>query len=125
MAEVIQKVAAIYFVFLGLSYLFHPRLWAEYSKGLLVEPQRMLPILWITLPIGLVIIFVHNIWTGWEIIVTAVGWIIAIKSGFYLLFPHVVKVFANWPTETLRGYIIGGGVFMLAVGFLLVYRYLV
>jgi hypothetical protein len=121
----IQKVAAVFFLTVGVSYLLNARLWAGYAKQLLAEPQRLLPILWVTLPIGLVIVFAHNVWSGWAIIITLVGWIITIKSAFYLLFPQVVKVFAGWSQKALRRYLIGGGAFMTMLGALLAYRYVI
>lgn len=122
---VIQKVAALFFLIMGLSYLLNARLWAGYGKVLLDEPQRLLPILWVTLPIGLVIVFLHNIWSGWAIIITLVGWLITIKSAFYLLFPRVIKAFSGWSEDALRRYLIGGGVFMSVFGVLLTDRYVV
>lgn len=121
---VIQKVAALFFLVLGLSYLLNARLWAGYAKTLLDEPQRLLPILWVTLPVGLVIVFLHNVWSGWAIIITLAGWIISIKSAFYLLFPQVVKLFSGWSEDELRHYLLGGGVFMTVLGAALVYRFL-
>jgi hypothetical protein len=85
----------------------------------------MLPVLWVTLPIGLIIIFVHNIWTGWSIIVTLIGWVLTIKSAFYLLFPQIVKVFSGLSDEALRRNFLGGGVFMTVLGALLVFRYVI
>lgn len=122
---VIQKVAALFFLVLGLSYLLNARLWAGYAKTLLDEPQRLLPILWVTLPVGLVIVFLHNVWSGWAIIITLAGWIISIKSAFYLLFPQVVKLFSAWSEDALRRYLLGGGVFMTVLGVALIYRFLI
>ena len=122
---VIQKVAALFFLVLGLSYLLNARLWAGYAKTLLDEPQRLLPILWVTLPVGLVIVFLHNVWSGWAIIITLAGWIISIKSAFYLLFPQVVKLFSGWSEDALRRYLLGGGVFMTVLGVALISRFLI
>jgi hypothetical protein len=122
---IIEKVAAVFFLIVGLSYLFNARVWMEFAKSLLSEPQRMLPVLWVTLPIGLIIIFVHNIWAGWPIIVTLIGWVLTIKSAFYLLFPQVVKVFSGLSDEALRRNLMGGGVFMTVLGALLVFRYVI
>ena len=122
---IIEKVAAVFFLIVGLSYLLNARVWVEFAKSLLSEPQRMLPVLWVTLPIGLIIIFVHNIWTGWSIIVTLIGWVLTIKSAFYLLFPQIVKVFSGLSDEALRRNVLGGGVFMTVLGALLVFRYVI
>jgi uncharacterized protein YjeT (DUF2065 family) len=122
---IIEKVAAVFFLIVGLSYLLNARVWVRFAKSLLSEPQRMLPVLWVTLPIGLIIIFVHNIWTGWSIIVTLIGWVLTIKSAFYLLFPQIVKVFSGLSDEALRRNVLGGGVFMTVLGALLVFRYVI
>ena len=40
-----------------------------------------------SLVLGLLVVLSHNIWTGWEIIITIFGWLAIGKGVLYLLLP--------------------------------------
>ena len=117
MAETLEKVVAISFVALGVSYVLHPRLWSKYMMELFQQPHRILPLLWIMLPLGLLIVLSHNTWTAdLTVVVTLFGWILTIKAAGCLLMPRLAtQIAAGWGEEPLQRHVVGVG----AVGALL------
>jgi len=46
--------------------------------------------------VGFLIVSYHNVWTGWPIIVTLIGWIGLIKGITIILFPNILEKKANF-----------------------------
>lgn len=47
----------------------------------------------LVLAIGLLLVLTHNIWSGWETVITILAWLILLKGVIGLLFP---KALAGW-----------------------------
>jgi uncharacterized protein YjeT (DUF2065 family) len=75
-------------VVIGLSHIAAPRLWATLFKDLFKLPYAGLVIGCMTLPIGLALILLHNVWTpSVGLIVTIIAWAWTVKGALYLILP--------------------------------------
>ncbi len=83
-----ELFCAALLVVIGLSHIAAPRLWATLFKDLFKLPYAGLVIGCMTLPIGLALVLLHNVWTpSVGLIVTIVAWAWTIKGALYLILP--------------------------------------
>ena len=122
MELIIERVVALVYLIIGLSYVFHNRMWMGLSKELLEKPNSLLlwSIQW--LPLGLIVILGHNLWVAdWRILITLVGWLVTLKCVLNLLFPRWSGFVKKWSESFLRRYITVGGLVVAAVGVILTF----
>ena len=122
MELIIERVVALVYLIIGLSYVFHNRMWMELSKELLEKPNSLLlwSIQW--LPLGLIVILGHNLWVAdWRILITLVGWLVTLKCVLNLLVPRWSGFVKKWSESFLRRYITVGGLVVAAVGVILTF----
>ena len=118
----IEIVCGVVLLVFGLSYLINAQFWAESFKSLLNQPALAFPLFLLVLICGLLILLGHNLWVAdWRVIVTVVGWAAVIKSIAVLLFPKLLTVYANWPTQTMKRFVLLGGTLWSVFGFYLTY----
>jgi hypothetical protein len=87
----IEVLAAILFGVIGVSHLVQPKGWVELfillrgkrEAGALVDGL-------LNLPLAVIIIAFHNVWSGPPLILTLVGWGLLIKSLLRLCLPQLV-----------------------------------
>ena len=88
MESAIQKLAIVTFFVIGVSHIFQPRAWAKFfidirekgSTGAFITA-------FIHFPLGALIVVFHNVWRGAPIILTLIGYALALKSVIYFVFP--------------------------------------
>jgi hypothetical protein len=86
--KLIEAVIAPGFLLMGLSHLIQPQLWVRFFGAVRNTGFAAIIIPLYTLPIGLLLIAGHNVWTwGWPLVLTIAGWGMTIKSAAYLLVP--------------------------------------
>jgi hypothetical protein len=88
MESAIQKLAIVNFFVIGLSHIVQPRVWAQFfidirEKG--VSGSFIAG--FIHFPIGALIVAFHNVWHGWPMILTFIGYGLLLKSLVYFVFP--------------------------------------
>ena len=100
----VEKFVAVAFLVIGLSHIFQPRAWSEFfvrfrENGATGSLQLGL----LHLPLGLLIVVFHNVWHGFPMIVTLIGWAQLLKAYLYLIWPAhglrmlgVVSVEQSW-----------------------------
>ena len=76
------------FLVLGLSVLIYSKVWIDvvirYSK----DHLSFLPLAFVEMVLGLIVISVHNYWTSsWEAVITVLGWWMFVEAAVYLLAP--------------------------------------
>jgi hypothetical protein len=86
----VEKLVALSFLVTGLSHILQPRAWTEFfillrEKGTTGSLLNGL----LHFPMGALIVSFHNVWHGWPLVVTLIGWSLVIKSTLYLIFPKV------------------------------------
>ena len=91
-----QCVFSVMFLLVGLSHLLHPAKWSEFFRDLFSKPYAPFVVAIYTAPIGLLIIFTHNVWVwDWPVVITAAGWAMCIKPAIYLVYPSSTKSLAK------------------------------
>jgi len=81
MERSVEVLAVILSVVMGLSHILQPRAWVEFfillrgkgEAGAFVDG-------FLNLPVAVVIIAFHNVWSGIPAVLTVVGWCLLIKS---------------------------------------------
>ena len=85
-----EVFAVINFTVIGLSHIAQPRVWVEFFAFLRERGHAgvffngMLSLLF-----GSILVAFHNVWTGWAMIVTIVGWGQVMKGLIALVLPAV------------------------------------
>lgn len=111
-----ERFVGVCLVVLGLSHIVCAALWASLFKDVLAtKPWAGLAIGTLTLPFGLAIVLMHNVWVAHPaVLTTIVGWGWTIKGTLYLLAPQT-------PERVSRGLLTAGkfriaGVFAVVLG---------
>jgi uncharacterized protein YjeT (DUF2065 family) len=118
----IQKLVAICFLLIGLSHILQPRVWAKFfimfrDHG---EVGSFLSGL-LHFPLGALVVSFHNVWHGFPMVITIVGWGLVIKSLIYLTYPkHGMRMLARVSVER-SGEFVAAGVVSVAFGALVMY----
>ena len=93
MDTVIQQIFSPAFLILGVSRILHPNLWIDLIAN--IGKSRFAGF-WMgsfALTVGLFLILGHNKWVlDWPLLITVVGWGMAIKGTIYLLVPKAAEV---------------------------------
>ena|SRR5690606_42069296 len=118
---ILEKIIGIFYIILGLSFMFQPSLWMDFMKAFNRSPYKLIPFSMLILPLGLFIVFYHNIWIlEPKVVVTIIGWGAIIKALIALLAPKVLlgimPSFKLW-----RRFYALEGVFSMALGALVIY----
>ncbi len=117
MTELITAVFSVLILVLGCSVVLQAGLWLQWARSLVENPEHILWVSLLLLPMGLVIVFGHNIWTWeWRVIVTVFGWLITIKYTFYLLWPQALNYFRGWLQRDLVPLLRATGLFYILAG---------
>jgi len=107
---------------MSLSTLLYVKVWQKVIDGWLKNHYYLLPIIYMELIFGVLIIRFHNIWI-WDLktlLITIIGWDMIIESALYFLLPGgfikgILKIGKN------TGVIVIGGLIGLAIGGYLCY----
>src|SRR5918994_956710 len=85
----IERLAALVLLLTCLSHITAPAAWASLFERIRKSDAPGLATAAIHLPLGLLIIAFHNIWSGPAVVFTFIGWALTIKGTLHLLFPQV------------------------------------
>jgi hypothetical protein len=121
----IERIAVVSFLITGLSHMVQPRLWAEFFL-MLREKGHVACFIngFIHLPMGLLIIGFHNVWSGIPAVLTVIGWGWVLKGLINFVIPQVaIKGFALVSLERAHRFVIAGAL-LLGLGVLLGYSLL-
>jgi hypothetical protein len=118
--KIVQAVVAPIFLLIGLSHLVQPRLWVRFFEVVQRTGVAALIIPMYTLPMGLVLVVGHNVWTwDWPLFLTVCGWGITIKSALYLLAPAAAeRMLAKNIAKSPRSFQIVGAIMAVFGGIL-------
>jgi hypothetical protein len=123
MQGIITQIVAWLLLVLGLSYTVNTAMWLRVVRDAMAEPARYFFMVILTLVLGLAIIATHNVWVaGWPVVVTLFGWILVVKSALFLLFPRIIGLFSGWTDRFMTIWIRAGGLLLVVLGAILVYR---
>src|SRR5262245_46890602 len=90
MEAAVENLAAAAFLITGLSHLAQPRLWVRFFIALR-EQGEIAPFVngFIHLPLGLLIIAFHQVWTWPQVVVTLIGCSLTLKGALNFVAPHL------------------------------------
>jgi uncharacterized protein YjeT (DUF2065 family) len=115
----IAKLLSLMYVVVGLGMLFS----GAYYKKALSEMLKQSGFMYLgglmALFIGFLIVFFHNVWEGWPILITLVGWLALLKGVVLLVFPKAMMKWAGSMYKSLNPSAIG--VIALILGFVFGY----
>jgi hypothetical protein len=86
----IEIYAGIQFLIIGLSHLLQPRAWVEFFIALREKGRAgVFANGFLSLIFGSLIVAFHDVWTGWPVVLTLLGWAQVIKAGIAFVLPDV------------------------------------
>jgi uncharacterized protein YjeT (DUF2065 family) len=120
----LAKVIGIYYLVMGISVILYTRQWQKVMADFEKNHFIALPLFFLSLIIGLLIVNVHNIWE-WSlaVIITISGWAALLKGVFYMLAPECwIKGVLRCKCIKSDGYFYFWGAVLTIVGVLLAYN---
>ena len=118
MPRTIQLLACLQFVVIGLSHLLQPRAWVEFFIALRAKGNTgVFANAFLSLWFGSIIVVFHNVWTGWPVILTVIGWAQVIKAAIGFILPHMsMRSFNRVSLEKAWEFQVAGGLFIVLAG---------
>ena len=90
MERTIELLACVQFLIIGLSHLLQPRAWVEFFVMLRAKGDAgVFANAFLSLWFGSIVVVFHNVWSGWPIILTVIGWAQLIKAGIGFVAPAI------------------------------------
>lgn len=90
MERAIELYACIQFVVIGLSHLLQPRAWVEFFVLLRAKGHAgVFANAFLSLLFGSLIVSFHNVWTGWAMVLTLLGWAQVFKATMHFILPQI------------------------------------
>jgi uncharacterized protein YjeT (DUF2065 family) len=119
----IERLTALVLLLTCLSHIAAPAVWRSLFDHIAKSDAAGLATAAIHLPLGLLIVAFHNVWSGSAIVFTLIGWALLIKGTLHLLFPSIARRSLRIPGEGAqaeRRYRLGG-LIMLPVAVILLW----
>ena len=84
----IERLTALAFIITGLSHVSAPRAWARFFIGMRAKGEAAgLLNAYLHIPLGLLILAFHPVWSGPGLLVTLIGCALTLKGLLYFLWP--------------------------------------
>ena len=121
----VTKLAVICFFVIGVSHIVQPRVWAQFfvdmhAKGMVGSFHNAL----LHFPMGVLIVSFHNVWHGFPVVLTLIGWGLVLKSCIYFILPgYGVRMLARVSIERSWEFVVAG-VFSVGLSGLLMFSLL-
>lgn len=119
METAIQKLAILSFLVIGFSHVLQPRAWARLFIAIrgLGEAGSFI-VAFMSLPLGVLIVSFHNLWSGWPIVVTLLGWGQLFKATLYFVYPKWgVRILSRISVERAHEFqVAGAAIIALSIG---------
>jgi uncharacterized protein YjeT (DUF2065 family) len=87
----VERLAALVLLLTCLSHITAPGAWRALFERIGKSDAPGLATAAIHLPLGLLIVAFHNVWSGPAIVFTLIGWALLLKGALHLLFPTLAK----------------------------------
>ena len=73
---------------MGISHITAPRVWIDFFVKLREQGRRGVFVVgFMSLGFGSIIVAFHQVWSGWPLVLTLLGWAQVIKAGIYFSWP--------------------------------------
>lgn len=122
----IQKIVIACYLVISLSHILQPRAWVQFFIQLREKGDAgIFVVAFLHLPLGLLIVSFHNVWTGIPAVVTVVGWANVFKGTLYFLFPAIgMKSIGRVRMDRSHEFVIAGAVGLVVVSALVAYHWI-
>ncbi len=121
MSTVWARILGLYVVIICIGMFEHLNTYKELIKEMSHSPSLNITFGLFTLLLGLAVVVTHNVYRGWPLIVTVLGYWICMKGIILLYFPAWVNQFiAFWQDKNFNLALIPGlsmGIILLYCGF--------
>jgi len=113
----IERLTALAFIIAGLSHLAAPRAWVRFFMNMRAHGEAAgLLNAYVHIPLGLLIVAFHPVWSGAQVLVTLIGWSLTLKGTLYFLRPQLAMFSLARVTEDKAWHFQVAGAFALALG---------
>ncbi len=113
----IERLTALAFIISGLSHIAAPRAWVRFFVNMRAQGEAAgLLNAYVHIPLGLLIVALHPVWSGAEVLVTLIGWSLTIKGTLYFLWPQLATFSLARVTEDKAWHFQVAGAFAVALG---------
>ena len=121
MENAVERLAAIVLLLTCLSHITAPGAWAELFDRIRAGGETAgLANAAIHLPLGLMIVAFHNVWSGWPLVVTLIGYALVLKGALHLMFPRLatrtLALSGEGPDSERRYWLAGALMLPVALG---------
>ena len=100
METAVERLAALVLVLTCLSHIAAPRAWRTLFDRIRANGETAgLATAAIHLPLGIIIVAFHDVWRGWPLVITLIGWALLLKGTLHLLFPAMAHRSLKLPGE--------------------------
>jgi len=113
----IERLTALAFIITGLSHLAAPQAWVRFFMNMREQGEAAgLHYAYLHIPLGLLIVAFHPVWSGAPVLVTLIGWALTLKGTLYFLWPQLAKLSIARVTEDKAWHFQVAGAFSLTLG---------
>lgn len=113
----IERLTALAFIVTGLSHVAAPRAWARFFVAMRdSDPVPGFANAFVSLPLGLLILAFHPVWSGPGLVVTLLGCGLTLKATLYLLWPGLARLGLAHVSEERSGQFRIAGLFATGLG---------
>ncbi len=117
MEAAVERLTALAFIITGLSHLAAPRAWTRFFTDMREHGAASgLLNAYVHIPLGLIIVAFHWVWTWPEIIVTLVGCALTLKASLYFIWPGLAQRSLSSISEERAWHFQAAGFFALLLG---------
>ena len=85
----VERLAALVLLLTCLAHITAPAAWRSLFERIAKSDAPGLGTAAIHLPLGLLLVAFHTVWSGPAIVFTIIGWALLVKGTLHLLFPQV------------------------------------
>lgn len=117
----IEILAGIQFLIIGLSHLLQPAAWVEFFVRLREHGRAgVFANSFLSLIFGSLIVAFHNVWTGFPIVLTVIGWAQVVKALVGFAMPHIsMRGLQRVSADRLWEFQVAGLLFLVLSGLML------
>jgi uncharacterized protein YjeT (DUF2065 family) len=113
----IERLTALGFIIIGLSHMTAPRAWARFFIDMRERGEVAgLYNAFVHIPLGLLIVAFHPVWTWPGIVVTLIGWALTLKGTLHFLWPSLTQRTTGHIADEKAGLFRFAGIVSLAIG---------
>lgn len=117
MERTVALFALIHLTIMGISHIAAPRAWVDFFVRLREQGHRgVFVVAFMSLGFGSIIAAFHQVWSGWPLVLTLLGWAQVLKAGIYFIRPEFgLRKLQRVTPERSREFIYAGvGLLVLA-----------